>query len=173
MWTSPQERICLDERRHGIVLVRPFVKALLVAALGVGLSSIGGPLTVAGALVLSLAAFVALRAAWSWERTRVVVTTEKLYVAYGFFRRRAAGVRLARTRTIEVEETLLGRLLGYGTLIAGDLEVDYVGDPWRVWQVAGGVEEETPRERRLAAPGRRRALAAAGAARGSTRSGRV
>ena len=148
MWNSPQERICLEERRHGIVLVRPFVKALVLGAVGAGLSWIGGPLTIAGALVLACAAFVALRAAWGWESTRVVVTTEKLYVAYGFWRRRAAGVRLARTRTIEVEQTLLGRLLGYGTLIAGELEVDYVAGPWRVWETAGGVEELPLRRRR-------------------------
>ena len=148
MWNSPQERICLEERRHGIVLVRPFVKALALGAVGAGLSWIGGPLTIAGALVLAWAAFVALRAAWGWESTRVVVTTEKLYVMYGFWRRRAAGVRLARTRTIEVEQTLLGRLLGYGTLIAGELEVDYVAGPWRVWQAAGGVEELPLRRRR-------------------------
>ena len=145
VWSSPQERICLEERRHGIVLVRPFVKALALGAVGAGLSWVGGPLTIAGALVLACAAFLGLRAAWSWESTRVVVTTEKLYVAYGLWRRRAAGVHLARTRTIEVEQTLLGRLLGYGTLIAGELEVDYVADPWRVWQAAGGVEEERRR----------------------------
>ena len=148
MWNSPQERICLAERRHGIVLARPFVKALALGALGTGLSWIGGPLTIPGALVLAFAAFVAVRAAWEWESTRLVVTTEKLYVTYGFLRRRAAGVRLARTRTIEVEQTLLGRLLGYGTLIAGELEVDYIARPWRVWQVAGGVEE-APLRRRL------------------------
>ena len=148
MWNSPRERICLDERRHGIVLARPFVKALALGAFGTGLSWIGGPLTIPGALVLAFAAFVAVRAAWEWESTRLVVTTEKLYVTYGFLRRRAAGVRLARTRTIEVEQTLLGRLLGYGTLIAGELEVDYIARPWRVWQVAGGVEEAPLRRRR-------------------------
>ena len=148
MWNSPRERICLDERRHGIVLLRPFVKALGLGALGAGLSWIGGPLTIPGALVLACAAFVAVRAAWEWESTRLVVTTEKLYVTYGFWRRRAAGVRLARTRTIEVEQTLPGRLLGYGTLIAGELEVDYIVRPWRVWQVAGGVEEVPLRRRR-------------------------
>jgi hypothetical protein len=141
MWTAPHERICLDARRHGIVLARPFTKAFALGGLGACLSWIGGPLTLAGAIVLACAAFVALRAAWSWESTHVVVTTEKLYVSYGFWRRRAAGVRLARTRTIEVEQTLLGRLLGYGTLIAGELEVDYVAHPWRVWQAAGGVDE--------------------------------
>ena len=141
VWTTPEERTCLDERRHGVVLVRPFAKAFALGGLGAGLAWVGGPLTIPGALVLAVAAFVALRAAWGWENVRVVVTTEKLYVSYGFWRRRAAGVRLARTRTIEVEQTLLGRLLGYGTLIAGELEVDYVAHPWRVWQAAGGVKE--------------------------------
>jgi hypothetical protein len=155
MWTSPHERICLDERRHGIVLARPFAKAFALGGLGAGVTWIGGPLTIAGALVLAVAAGVALRAAWSWESTRVVVTTEKLYVAYGVVRRRAAGVRLARTRTIEVEQTLLGRLLRYGTLIAGELEVDYVAHPWRVWHAAGGSEAEQPRRRRVPEPPRR------------------
>ena len=140
--------MCFAERRHGIVLLRPFAKAFALGAAGAACSWLGGPLTIVGALVLAFAAAVALRAAWSWESTRVVVTTEKLYVAYGFLRRRAAGVRLARTRTIEVEQSLLGRLLGYGTLIAGELEVDYVADPWRVWQAAGGVEDE-PRPQRV------------------------
>ena len=91
------------------------------------------------------------------------MTTEKLYVSYGFLRRRAAAVHLARTRTIEVEQTLLGRLLGYGTLIAGELEVDYVADPWRVWQAAGGVAERRPRRR--AAEPRRRDVRSSAAAR--------
>jgi Bacterial PH domain len=147
VWHSPRERICLEERRHGIVLLRPFGKALALSAAGAGLSWVGGPLTIPGALVLAAAAFVAIRAAWAWERTRLVVTTEKLYVTYGFWRRRAAGVRLARTRTIEIEQTFLGRLLGYGTLIAGELEVDYIARPWRVWQAAGGVEEAPLRRR--------------------------
>src|ERR1051325_179942 len=71
MWTSPHERICLDERRHGIVLARPFAKAFAIGGLGAGLTLIGGPLTIPGALLLPGAAAVALRAAWSWESTRV------------------------------------------------------------------------------------------------------
>src|SRR5438128_5139391 len=86
MWSAPHERTCLDERRHGVVLVRPFAKAFLLGGLGAGLSWIGGPLAIPGAAVLAFAAALALRAAWSWESTHVVVTTEKLYVAYGFVR---------------------------------------------------------------------------------------
>src|ERR671939_502129 len=50
VWNSPRERICLEERRHGIVLARPFVKALALGAFGAGLSWVGGPLTIPGAL---------------------------------------------------------------------------------------------------------------------------
>ena len=70
---------------------------------------------------------------WRWERTTVVVTSEKLFVAHGILRRRAAAVRLTRVGAIEVEQTLPGRLLGYGTIVAGELEIDYVPAPRRVY----------------------------------------
>ena len=82
--------------------------------------------------MLGLAAVVALRAVWGWERTRVVVTSEKLFVSYGTLRRRAASVRLNRVSTVEVEESALGRLLGYGTIVAGELEIPYVARPREV-----------------------------------------
>ena len=58
-----------------------------------------------------------------------MVTTEKLFVVHGTVRRRAAAVRLARLGPVEVEQSLLGRLLGYGTVIAGELEIPYVPAP--------------------------------------------
>jgi hypothetical protein len=44
-------------------------------------------------------------------------------------RRRAAAIRLDRVATIEVEQSLLGRVLGYGTLSAGELEIPFVPQP--------------------------------------------
>ena len=76
-----------------------------------------------------LAAVIAVRAVWRWERTHVVLTTEKLFVVYGTVRRRAAAVRLERVGAVEIEQSLLGRLLGYGTVVAGDLEITYVPEP--------------------------------------------
>jgi uncharacterized membrane protein YdbT with pleckstrin-like domain len=85
--------------------------------------------SVAGATLLVIAAVVATAAVWRWDRTHVVVTTEKLSVMHGVVRRRAAAVHLARVGTVEIEQSLLGRLLGYGTIVAGDLEIRCVAKP--------------------------------------------
>jgi membrane protein YdbS with pleckstrin-like domain len=127
-----EERIRVHERRHGVVLVGSFLRAFALAGPGVLALVVGWPATVIGALLLAAAAFVVLRAVWRWERTRVVLTTEKLFVVHGTLRRRAAAVRLARIGAVEIEQTLLGRLLGYGTIIAGDLEITHVPRPQRL-----------------------------------------
>jgi uncharacterized membrane protein YdbT with pleckstrin-like domain len=133
MMTSGWERVCLEQRRHAVVLAGPFLRALGLAAVGIGLMAIGWPASIAGVVLQALGAFVALRAVWNWERTRVVLTTEKLFVVHGTLRRRAAAVRLARVGAVEIEQSLLGRVLGYGTIVAGDLEIEYVPGPRRVY----------------------------------------
>jgi membrane protein YdbS with pleckstrin-like domain len=141
MVTASGERICLEERRHGVVLAGPFVRALGLVALGIGLMAIGWPASIAGAGLQLLGAIVALRAVWNWEQTRVVLTTEKLFVVHGTLRKRAAAVRLARVGALEIEQSLLGRLLGYGTIVAGELEIDYVPEPRRVYGLVERLSE--------------------------------
>jgi len=108
---------------HGIVLAWPLARAAALAAAGVVLLLSGWPASLAGPAALGLAALVALRGAWRWERTHVVVTAERLVVRYGTVRR---GTAWAPSSALEVEQGLLGRLLGYGTVVAGDLVVPYV-----------------------------------------------
>lgn len=133
MLTSGWERICLDERRHAVVLLAPFARALGLVVLGLGLMAIGWPASIAGVALQAAGAVVAVRAVWSWEQTRVVLTTDKLFVVHGTLRKRAAAVRLARIGAVEIEQGLLGRLLGYGTIVAGELEITYVPEPRRVY----------------------------------------
>lgn len=123
------ERIYVDARRHGVVLVRPLGRAFVLALLG-SIAFLGGwPVSAAGAALLWLAALGAVVAVWRFDRTRVVLTADKLFVVHGTLRRRAAAVRLERIQTVELEQSLLGRLLGYGTLVAGDLEISCVARP--------------------------------------------
>jgi uncharacterized membrane protein YdbT with pleckstrin-like domain len=135
MVVTPEERVCLEARRHGIVLARPFSRAIGLAALGGFLFLVGWPATVIGAPLLAVAAFLAVRAVWRWERTRVVVTTQKVYVVAGTVRRRADAVRLASIQSLGIEESMTGRLLGYGTVVAGPLELDHVPRPREVYQL--------------------------------------
>ena len=38
-----------------------------------------------------------------------------------------------RLGAVEIEQSLAGRFMGYGTIVAGDLEIDYVPKPRRVY----------------------------------------
>jgi membrane protein YdbS with pleckstrin-like domain len=129
------EEICLEARRHGIVLVRPLAWAVLLGGAGGALLTLSWPLSLAGAVVVSLGAVVALRAVWKWEHTRMVVTSEKVFVVNGTLRRQARTVRLAAVDAVELEQSLPGQLLGYGTVVVGSLALDHVPRPKRVYRL--------------------------------------
>jgi membrane protein YdbS with pleckstrin-like domain len=129
MFQEPDEHVYLDARRHGIVLVKPLSRALALAVLGVTAFALGWPLSLAGAALLVVAAVVATVAVWRWDRTHVVLTTERLFIVHGVLRRRAAAVQLARLGAVEVEQSLAGRLLGYGTIVVGELEIPCMAHP--------------------------------------------
>jgi uncharacterized membrane protein YdbT with pleckstrin-like domain len=137
-YLDPGETVRFEARPHTVALVRPLSRSLLLALAGGVLVGLSPPwLGVPGAVLLGVGALLALRAVLRWDRTSLVVTTEKLLVVHGVAKRRAAAVRFARVGPVEVEQGLLGRLLGYGTVTAGDLEVPYVPDPRRVGRLAG------------------------------------
>ncbi len=135
MLADANEEVCYDARRHGVVLARPLAQAVVLAAAGGILLTQPWPLPVPGAALVSLAALVCLRAVWCWERAHLVVTTEKLFVVDGTLRRRASAVRLRSVENLELEQTLVGRLLGYGTLVAGPLEIDHVPQPRSLYRL--------------------------------------
>ena len=138
---EPGEEVRLDARPHGVALVRPLFRPLLLAAMGAVLVILGSGLhwglALAGAAALALASLSSLRAVWKWDRTRLVLTTEKLYVVYGLARRRAAAVHLSRVPALEFEQGIAGHVFGYGTLVAGDFEVPYVPEARRVRKLLG------------------------------------
>jgi uncharacterized membrane protein YdbT with pleckstrin-like domain len=136
-YLDPGETVRFEARPHTAALFRPLSRSIVLALGGGVLVGLSRPwLGVVGAILLGVGALLALRAVVCWDRTSLVVTTEKLLVVHGVARRRAAAVRFARVGPVEVEQGLVGRMLGYGTVIAGDLEVPYVPDPRRVGRLA-------------------------------------
>jgi uncharacterized membrane protein YdbT with pleckstrin-like domain len=137
-YLEPGEVVRLEERPHAAALLRPLARAVVLALVGAILVAVA-PTSVGlvGAFLLIAAATVALAAVWQWDRTHLVLTTEKLLIVYGIAQRKAAAVRLARVGPVEMEQSVFGRMLGYGTVIAGELEIPYVPDPHRVCSLAG------------------------------------
>jgi uncharacterized membrane protein YdbT with pleckstrin-like domain len=137
-YLEPGERVRLEERPHPAALLRPLGRAVALAVVG-AILVLAAPATLGlvGAALLAAAAVLALASVWRWDRTLLVVTSDKLFVVYGIAQRRAAAVRLARVGPVEVEQGVLGRMLGYGTVIAGELEIPFVPDPEKVCALAG------------------------------------
>jgi uncharacterized membrane protein YdbT with pleckstrin-like domain len=135
MLVDPDEQVCFDARRHGVVLARPLAQAAGLAGSGAVLLALTWPLQVPGAALVVLAAAVCLRAVWRWERTHLIVTTEKVCLVDGTLRRRAASIRLRAVEKLELEQSFPGRLLGYGTLVAGSLEIEHVPQPRSVYRL--------------------------------------
>jgi hypothetical protein len=133
--SAPHEEVCLDARRHGVVLARPLAQAAVLASSGGMLLIQPWPLQLPGAALVALAALVCVRAVWRWERSHLLVTTERICVVDGTLRRRAAAVRLRALEKLELEQTLVGRLLGYGTLVAGSLEIEHVPQARSVYRL--------------------------------------
>src|SRR5215211_3195235 len=101
------EEVCFDARRHGVSLARPLAQAALLAGAGAVLLAMPwSPLAVPGAALVVVAAAVCLRA-----------------------------VRLRSVESLELEQSLPGRLLGYGTLVAGPLEIEHVPHPRSVYRL--------------------------------------
>jgi len=106
--------------------MRPLLRSLLIAAAGVAcFFAPWRPAAFAGAGLLALAALLVVGAVARWDRTHLELTPNALVVEYGFLRRGTASVSLNAT-VFEIERPLLGRLFGYATVIAGDLEIDAV-----------------------------------------------
>jgi membrane protein YdbS with pleckstrin-like domain len=116
----------LEAHKHGIALARPLLRALTLALAGaVCLWAPWTATAAAGAALLALAAAIAVIAVARWERTHLSVTGSALVIEHGFLSRRTASISLNGT-VFEVERTMLGRIFGYGTVVAGELEIDWV-----------------------------------------------
>ena len=124
------EEIFLDARLHGAVLARPIFRSAMLVLLG--MAALLVPYSAAagvGAVLIAAGAFFTLRAVRQWERTRLVVTTEKVYLLNGTLHRRAKAVHLTKIEAVEIDQSLIGQLFGYGTVFVGPLEVHHIGHP--------------------------------------------
>src|SRR4249919_398227 len=87
-YAKENEAAVIETHRHGIVLMRPLFRSLLLAAAGVAcFFAPWQQAAVAGAALLTLAALLIVVAVARWDRTHLELNGKTLVVEYGFLRR--------------------------------------------------------------------------------------
>jgi uncharacterized membrane protein YdbT with pleckstrin-like domain len=125
---SPSERIHLVTREHGVVLMRPFLRAGLAVLLfgGLALEASSSPLpavvrwavAVLAGVVVSLALVGLLRRVGRWNARRLVVTDRRVLLKSGTLSRRVTSVPLHALHDLQIHLSGAGRVLRYGAVIA-------------------------------------------------------
>ncbi len=111
----PNERVIYRARLHKVVLLTVF--AFLFIVLLIELPVAVFLLHFSGWLALGLWALVCLYMFMQYRSTEVGITDRRLIVKHGFIRRQVAELPLARIESITFDQPILGRILGYGTII--------------------------------------------------------
>lgn len=114
----PNERIVARTARNRIVLVLPMLLAILFVVAGWGafisqqaVGLVAAPLVVA--VVIAGIAWMVYRSA------DFAVTTSRLILKQGLVSRRTLELQLNKVEAVNVDQSLFGRILGYGTLQVG------------------------------------------------------
>jgi uncharacterized membrane protein YdbT with pleckstrin-like domain len=114
----PEEQVLYSTRLHWLVYAMPIAIMLVGVAVFVALTREVDPKTAAIAGAIPFALGVAIWLA-RWIRVRAsefAVTSKRVVVKLGVVRRRTLELLLRQVEAIEVEQTFMGRILGYGTI---------------------------------------------------------
>lgn len=119
----PGEKIIYRARLHWIVFLWPVIfllfalVSLFFALVGLanGSGAIQGPLL--GGLFVVLAAVAAVPQYITYITSEFGVTNKRVLVKVGFIRRDTMETLLSKVEGISVSQGILGRILGYGTII--------------------------------------------------------
>jgi len=71
---------------------------------------------IVGGLIIFVGLLVGLRKFIEYKTSEFAVTTKRVIIKVGVFRRRTLELLLRQVEAISVEQTVLGRMLGYGSV---------------------------------------------------------
>ena len=117
---QPGETLKAIGRLHWI----NYLKAFLLAAIAVACLLYGQPdstkvertVTYVGWLLLALALVMLLGAWFTRQMTELSVTDHRVIYKTGFIRRHTVEMNMDKVETVNVDQSILGRILGYGTI---------------------------------------------------------
>jgi uncharacterized membrane protein YdbT with pleckstrin-like domain len=136
---QPGETIVYATSLHWLVYMKAIGFLLLAAvclivslALNAGIAAT--VLQIVGGLLILLSLFSALGALIRRATTELAITDRRVIYKTGIIRRHTMEMNRSKVETVGVDQSILGRLLNYGTVIVrgtgGSFEpIAYIGDP--------------------------------------------
>jgi uncharacterized membrane protein YdbT with pleckstrin-like domain len=118
---QPGEQVVYTTRLHWLI----YFPAILLAAVAIALAYAASRLDGRGAVALQIVAGIfALMALWSALHavirrmtTELAITDHRVIYKVGLLSRHTLEMNRAKVESVDVDQTLLGRLLGYGTVV--------------------------------------------------------
>jgi uncharacterized membrane protein YdbT with pleckstrin-like domain len=123
----PGETVLYKTRLHWIVVIGTLVAGVLLASVGLVFvvggyeasakgGSYAGMIIVGLLLLIGAAVFIGVGLIRR-NSTEVAVSNKRVLIKTGFISRKSIEVLLSKVESIGVDESVLGRILGYGTVI--------------------------------------------------------
>ena len=112
---QPDEKVLYDKNLHWVVYLRAVVFATLVMGLGLLFAASGNIAVLAVAIIISLAFFI-----HAWVKrisTEIVITDKRIILKTGILIRSSMEMNMGKVETVDVIQTILGRMFNYGTVI--------------------------------------------------------
>lgn len=119
---QPGETVKVIGRLHWTIFLRAFLLAAIAIFLIVyGEKSLMSPsvsrtFVYLGWIAMALAAALFLHAAFRRWSTELSVTTHRVIYKRGFIWRHTVEMNMDKVETVNVDQSILGRILGYGTI---------------------------------------------------------
>lgn len=134
---QPDERIVAIGKKHWIIYLPGIAVLILAVLIEIGalmLPNLGFALEIVAAIVGVFALILLLREWFSQWTTEIVVTNRRVVYKRGFISRFTREMNMEKIESVAVDQTLIGRLLGYGTIDirgtgAGFEQLRGIGEP--------------------------------------------
>ena len=107
---QPGETVRYQGSVHWIL----YLPAIILGIIGIGASAFGPPGWAMAAICFIVALILALRAWFIRWITEIVVTDRRVIYVHGFIQRDSVEVHMNQIESVDVDQSLLGRLFGYG-----------------------------------------------------------
>lgn len=121
---TKDEKILHDSRVHWIVFVKPIIYAIIGVCVGIFF------LPAVGALILIMDLFAFYAAIVFYNTTHLVLTEKKVLGRSGFISLGWSQLNLSHIETAYLQEPILGRLLGYSSVIVRGTGIGSVAFPY-------------------------------------------